>query len=99
MKLNEIKNRVIEVLTDKHGTYFYVELPKIDVQALKKRLVAILCNKKGCMYIPDEEVDALAEIILPGVIAFFSTEEGRAEFEAWKQEREQMLAQKNDKAS
>ena len=98
MIIKEMLNRVIEILTDKHTTRFYVELPKINTEALRKRIIEVLSNKRGEFWerdIPDEEIEALANVILPGVIKFFSTEEGRAEFEAWKKERELMTAPKD----
>ena len=99
MTIKEMLNRVIEILTDKHTTRFYVELPKINTEALRKRIIEILDNKRGEFgggNIPDDEIEALANVILPGVIKFFSTEEGRAEFEAWKKERDLMAAKKED---
>ena len=34
--------------------------------------------------IPDDEIEATADVLLPGVIKFFSSDEWRAEFEEWK---------------
>lgn len=45
------------------------------------------------MDIPDDEIEALADVLLPGIIKFFSSDEWRAELEAWKKEQE-LLAQK-----
>ena len=83
----------------KHTTRFYVELPKINTEALRKRIIEVLSNNRGEFgggNIPDDEIEALADIFLPGVIKFFSTDEGRAEFEAWKKERELMATKKED---
>ena len=52
-------------------------------------MIAILLDKHGGWEIPREELEAIADVILPGIIKFFSTEEGRAEFEAWKKEQKQ----------
>ena len=41
--------------------------------------------------IPLHEVEALARILLPQIQAFFESEEGRKEFEEWKEK------QNNDK--
>ncbi|MBQ8623591.1 MAG: hypothetical protein IJ424_04335 [Oscillospiraceae bacterium] len=38
--------------------------------------------------IPDDEIESLADVLLPGVIKFFSSNEWRAELEAWKKEQE-----------
>ena len=45
--------------------------------------------------IPDDEIDALADVILPGVIKFFSSDEWRVEFDEWKKEQE-LLARKKE---
>ncbi len=93
---------MIDILKDKHTTWFYVELPQINVEALRKRIIAILKDKHGGanmgLDIPDDEIEALADVLLPGVIKFFSSDEWRAEFEAWKKEQE-LLAQKKIKAT
>lgn len=38
--------------------------------------------------IPDHELEALAREILPDIIKFFKSEEGKNEFENWKKEQE-----------
>ena len=38
--------------------------------------------------IPLQDLDTLAKSFLPEIIAFFETEEGKKEFEEWKQQRE-----------
>ena len=40
--------------------------------------------------IPDDEIEALADVLLPGVIKFFSSDEWRAELESWKKEQEEI---------
>ena len=98
MNIKEMLNRVLDVLKDKHTTWFYVELPKIDMEALRKKIIAILKDKHGGIgMIPDDEIDALADVILPGVIKFFSSDEWRAELEAWKKERELLAQQEEQK--
>lgn len=37
--------------------------------------------------IPKRELEKLASCFLPDIIAFFETEEGRREYEEWKQQR------------
>ena len=94
MNIKEMLNRVLDVLKDNHTTWFYIELPKIDMEALRKKIIAILKDKHGGIgTIPDDEIEALADVLLPGVIKFFSSDEWLAEFEAWKKEQE-LLAQK-----
>ena len=97
MNIKEMLNRVLDVLKDNHTTWFYIELPKIDMEALRKKIIAILKDKHGGIgTIPDDEIDALADVIRPGVIKFFSSDKWRAEFEEWKKERELLLAQREE---
>ena len=99
MKINEMLNRMIDILKDKHTTWVYLELPQINVDALRKRIIAILKDKHGGIgMIPDDEIEALADVLLPGVIKFFSSDEWRAELEAWKKEQE-LLAQNKIQAT
>ena len=97
MNIKEMLNRVLDVLKDKHTTWFYVELSKIDIEALRKKIIAILKDKHGGIgMIPDDEIEVLADVLLPGVIKFFSSDEWRAEFEEWKKERELLLAKREE---
>ena len=99
MKIKEMLNRMIDLLKDKHTTWFYVEIPKIDMETLRKKIIAILKDKHGGIgMIPDDEIEALADVLLPGVIKFFSSDEWRAELEAWKKEQE-LLAQNKIQAT
>lgn len=96
MNIKEMLNRVLDVLKDNHTTWFYIELPKIDMEALRKKIIAILKDKHGGIgTIPDDEIEALADVLLPGVIKFFSSDEWRAELDAWKKEQE-LLAKKKE---
>ena len=38
--------------------------------------------------IPTQEIESLAKVFLPEIVAFFETEEGKKEFEEWKRQRE-----------
>ena len=98
MNIQEMLNRVLDVLKDNHTTWFYIELPKIDMEALRKKIIAILKDKHGGIgTIPDDEIEALADVLLPGVIKFFSSDEWRAELEAWKKEQEVLAKKKENK--
>ena len=61
-----------------------------DISSLLQIVIEILKEKKGGIggEVPREKVDAIAEMILPDIIAFFQTEEGKAVFEKWKKEQE-----------
>jgi hypothetical protein len=54
-----------------------------DIFSLLQIVIDILKEKKGGIggEVPKEKVDAIAEMILPDIIAFFQTEEGKAVFE------------------
>ena len=95
MNLKEIKNRIIELLGDNHSAYYCIDLPSLNTDEFRRKLIAILTDMHGGWEFPKEELEAIADVILPGIIKFFSTEEGRAEFEAWKKEQEQ-LKEKNE---
>ena len=97
MNIKEMLNRVLDVLKDNHTTWFYIELPKIDTEALRKKIIAILKDKHGGWNIPDEEIDALADVLLPGVIKFFSSDNWRAELDAWKKEQEALTLATNER--
>ena len=88
MNLKEIKNRIIELLGDNHSAYYCIDIPSLNTDEFRRKLIAILTDMHGGWEIPKEELEAIADVILPGIIKFFSTEEGRAEFEAWKREQD-----------
>ena len=90
MNLKDIKYKVLFLLTDERSGYCDLTLPVVDIAELRRRLIAILLDKHGGWEIPKEELEAIADVILPSIIKFFSTEEGRAEFEAWKKEQEKL---------
>ena len=95
MNLKEIKNRIIELLGDNHSAYYCIDIPSLNTDEFRRNLIAILTDMHGGWEIPKEELEAIADVILPSIIKFFSTEEGRAEFEAWKKEQEK-LKEKNE---
>ena len=61
-----------------------------DISSLLQISLEVLKDKTGGIgaEVPREKVDAIAEMILPDIIAFFQTEEGKAVFEKWKKEQE-----------
>ena len=88
LNLKEIKNRIIELLSDIHSNYYCIDLLSLNTDEFRRKLIAILTDIHGGWEIPREEQEAIADMLLPGIIKFFSTEESRAEFEAWKREQE-----------
>ena len=49
--------------------------------------------------IPKYELEALARCFLPDIQAFFESEEGRREYEAWKEEQAKIKAKRADKTA
>lgn len=47
-------------------------------------LVRVLRDHKGAAGIPKHVLEAIVDTMLPDIIAFFETEEGKREFEEWK---------------
>jgi len=48
--------------------------------------------------IPEHVLESIARMVLPDIIAFFETEEGQKEFEAWRQAQE-LLKQQDEEQS
>lgn len=51
-------------------------------------------DRRAAFNIPDHEIEALARCFLPDIIAYFESEEGKAEFATWKAEQEKLEAEK-----
>ena len=49
--------------------------------------------------IPKHELETLARCFLPDIQAFFESEEGRKEYEEWKEEQNKIKAQIADKSA
>ena len=89
LNIKELKDRFIEILKDKSCSRICFDLPAIDWAELRRRIIEILTDKRGELGVPKEKVEAIAEMILPDIIAFFQTDEGKKVFEAWKKEQEE----------
>lgn len=87
--MKEIVRRVIEILKDKNCSRISLDIKAIDWAELRRRLIEILTDKRGELGIPKDKVEAIAEMILPDIIAFFQTDEGKKVFEEWKKEQEE----------
>ena len=48
--------------------------------------------------IPEHLLESIARMVLPDIIAFFETEEGQKEFEAWRQAQELLKQQDEEKS-
>ena len=62
-----------------------------DISSLLQIVIEVLKENKGGIggEVPKEKVDAIAEMLLPDIIAFFQTAEGKVVFEKWKKEQEE----------
>ena len=87
--MKEIVRRAIELLKDKNYSRVCLNLPEINWDELRRRIIEILTDKRGELGIPKDKVEAIAEMILPDIIAFFQTDEGKKVFEEWKKEQQE----------
>ena len=87
--MKEIVRRAIELLKDKNYSRVCLNLPEINWDELRCRIIEILTDKRGELGIPKDKVEAIAEMILPDIIAFFQSEEGKKVFAEWKKEQEE----------
>ena len=85
--MKEIVRRAIELLKDKNYSRVCLNLPEINWDELRCRIIEILTDKRGELGIPKDKVEAIAEMILPDIITFFQTDEGKKVFEEWKKEQ------------
>ena len=87
--MKEILRRVIEILKSKECDSINLEEIANRMSELRRRIIEILTDKRGELGIPKDKVEAIAEMILPDIIAFFQTDEGKKVFEEWKKEQEE----------
>ena len=87
--MKEILRRVIEILKSKECGNINLEEIANRMSELRRRIIEILTDKRGELGIPKDKVEAIAEMILPDIVAFFQTEEGKKVFEEWKKEQEE----------
>lgn len=87
--MKEIVRRAIELLKDKNYSRVCLALTEVNWEELRRRIIEILTDKRGELGIPKDKVEAIAEMILPDIIAFFQTDEGKKVFAEWKKEQEE----------
>ena len=95
--MKEIVRRVIELLKSKECGSINLEEIANRMSELRRRIIEILTDKRGELGIPKDKVEAIAEMILPDIVAFFQTEEGKKVFEEWKKEQEEKTRRKTEK--
>ena len=71
------------------GVAFYLAVLAMPKSFYKSRLYNYLKSNNGDEKIPDHVITMLARMFLPDILEFYSTEEGNAEYEAWKKEQEE----------
>ena len=54
---------------------------------LRVFIKSVLRSKKGTCNVPHDVIESLAATLLPDIRAFFKSEEGKKEFEEWKEQQ------------
>ncbi len=94
--MKEIVRRAIELLKDKNYSRVCLDLTEVNWEELRRRIIEILTDKRGELGIPKDKLEAIAEMILPDIIAFFQTDEGKKVFAEWKKEQEEKQKKEDD---
>ena len=91
--------RIIACLKDNGGssTILYI-VDTLLALNVRRILAKHLKDNHGSLEIPEAVLRDIAKCLLPNIIAFFNTEEGKAEFAQWKEEQRKAQAE-NKKAS
>lgn len=87
--MKEILRRVIEILKSNECGSINLEAIANRMSELRRRIIEILTDKRAELGIPKDKAEAIAEMLLPDIIAFFQTDEGKKVFEEWKKEQEE----------
>lgn len=88
MNLKTIKDRLVSLLKDKSSGIqpeFQNQLSEII-----KRIEELLRDNHGECEIPDELLKEIARCILPDVVAYLESENGKEEFKEWKENQVQI---------
>ena len=58
------------------------------IKTFWENFLKILKDKSGCIEdVPKKEMKSIAKMLLPNIIAFYETEEGKRVFEEWKKKQ------------
>lgn len=69
-------------------TKFFKKAIKHWTKTFCENFLKFLKDKSGCIGdVPKKEMKSIAEMLLPNIIAFYETEEGKRVFEEWKKKR------------
>ena len=83
MTFKEFKKRLKDIFLSPPPKISW-EFPKVAFEDLKRIFIEVLCNNRGELGVPKDKLEVLAETILPDIVAFFETEEGKRAFIEWK---------------
>ena len=86
MTFKEFKKRLKDIFLSPPPKISW-EFPKVAFEDLKRIFIEVLGNKRGELGVPKDKLEVLAETILPDIVAFFETEEGKRAFIEWKKKQ------------
>ena len=93
MTFKEFKKRLKDIFLSPPPKISW-EFPKVAFEDLKRIFIEVLGNKRGELGVPKDKLEVLAETILPDIVAFFETEEGKRAFIEWKKKQRVLEKQK-----
>ena len=93
MTFKEFKKRLKDIFLNPPSKISW-EFPKVAFEDLKRIFIEVLDNKRGELGVPKDKLEVLAETILPDIVAFFETEEGKRAFVEWKKKQRVIEKQK-----
>lgn len=84
MKETGMLERIKQMLCSKECG---ITLDLSNADAILTLIIEILKKTNGDISLPDMELEALARAFLPEILTFFSSPEGKAEFEKWQKDQ------------
>ena len=93
MTFKEFKKRLKDIFFSPPPKISW-EFPKVAFEDLKRIFIEVLGNNRGELGVPKDKLEVLAETILPDIVAFFETEEGKRAFIEWKKKQRVLEKQK-----
>ena len=93
MTFKEFKKRLKDIFLSPPPKISW-EFPKVGFEDLKRIFIEVLGNNRGELGVPKDKLEVLAETILPDIVAFFETDEGKRAFIEWKKKQRVLEKQK-----
>ena len=93
MTFKEFKKRLKDIFLSPPPKISW-KFPKVAFEDLKRIFIEVLGNNRGELGVPKDKLEVLAETILPDIVAFFETEEGKRAFIEWKKKQRVLEKQK-----